>query len=85
MAKTIKVTVTAKIGGLKKTSTFDYSEPADFEEAIEMDGEDKAFKTYLNERKTNFQDQKRREMIKQITEKIGALDKDQLAELGLDL
>lgn len=41
--------------------TGDYVYPETWAEAVKMDGEDKAFKTYLTERYTNFLDAKRRE------------------------
>lgn len=34
----------------------EYSEPTTWAEACKMDGETKAFKTFLNERKTSFMD-----------------------------
>ena len=78
---TIKVSVKAKVGTLETTKEFDYKEPEDFAEAIEMDGETKAFKTFLNERKTNFQDKMRKQMVKDLTERIAA----KMKELGMEL
>jgi len=74
--KTIKVSVKAKMGKLEKMQEFSYDEPENFEEAIEMDGEAKAMKTYLNERKTNFQDKKRREMLDAMTKGVADLAKE---------
>ena len=62
-----------------------YDEPEDFAEAIEMDGETKAFKTFLNERKTNYMDTIRRDILKDATKKIGELSIEQLRSLGLDI
>jgi len=36
---------------MEKTISRSYDEPEDFAEGIEMDGEQRAFKTYLNKRK----------------------------------
>ena len=82
---TEKVRVKAKIGALVIEKEYDYDRPEDFEEAIEMDGEAKALKTYLNERKTNFQDKKRKGIIADTTAKLGALPAEKLRELGLDI
>jgi hypothetical protein len=79
--RTIKVSVKAKVGKLEKTKEFDYDEPEDFAEAIEMDGEVKAFKTFLNERKTNFQDSMRKKMVDDITKKV----MDKLKELDIEI
>ena len=40
-----------------------YTYPETWAEADEMDGHDKAFKTYLTERYTNFLDARRREAV----------------------
>jgi len=79
--KTEKVKVTVKLGNIQKTESFDYEYPENFEEAIEMDSEAKAMKTYLNERKTNFQDKHRREMLSELTASI----QKKLEELGIEL
>jgi predicted ArsR family transcriptional regulator len=79
--RTIKVSVKAKVGKLEKTKEFDYDEPSDFAEAIEMDGEREAFKTFLNERKTNFQDKMRKKMVDDITKKV----MDKLKELDIEI
>lgn len=79
--KTEKVKVTVKLGNIQKTESFDYEYPENFEEAIEMDGETKAMKTYLNERKTNIQDKHRRKMLSELTASI----QKKLEELGIEL
>ena len=79
--RTIKVSVKAKVGTLQTSKEFDYDEPSNFEDAIEMDTEKVAFKTYLNERKTNFQDKMRKQMVKDLTDKIA----EKMAELGIEL
>ena len=86
--KTITVNVTAKIGKIEKTETFNYDEPLDFAEGIEMDGEQKAFNAYLIKRKTNFQDAKRRKMLDTLTKGINNAMANpevlaKLAELGI--
>jgi len=58
---------------------YDYQEPEDFAEAIEMDGEATAFKVYLNERKTRFQDKMRKSMVEELTTDI----QKKLEELGI--
>ena len=79
-------TINAKIGALSlPAKTMDYERPKDFEEAIEMDGEQKAFKTYLNERKTNFMDKERKKMIKAFSVALGKMNPDKLREAGLDI
>jgi len=83
--KSYEIEVKAKIGSMIIPKKVNYDEPEDFAEGIEMDGEDKAFKTYLNERKTNFMDKIRREILKDATKKIGELSIDQLRSLGLDI
>ena len=75
------VKVTAKVGKIEKSKSFEYEYPENFEEAIEVDGESKAMKTYLNERKTNFQDKKRKEMVEQITKLIA----EKFAEMGIEI
>lgn len=77
----IKVDVKAKVGNIEKTQTFDYQEPEDFAEAIELDGEKEAFKIFLNERKTRFQDKMRKEMLSNLTKAI----QKKLQELGISL
>ena len=62
--RTYDVAVTCKLSGKKLTKNFPYDEPESLEEGIEMDGEDKVIRTWLNERKTNFQDKMRKEMLK---------------------
>jgi len=79
--KTEKVKVTVKLGNIQKTESFEYEYPENFEEAIEMDGETKAMKTYLNERKTNIQDKHRRKMLSELTASI----QKKLEELGIEL
>ena len=83
--KTYEIEVKAKIGSLVIPKKVNYNEPEDFAEAIEMDGETKAFKTFLNERKTNYMDKIRRDILKDATKKIGELSIDQLRSLGLDI
>jgi hypothetical protein len=79
--RTIQVSVKAKLKGtdIENTQTFNYDEPDDFAEAIEMDGEKEAFKTFLNERKTNFQDKMRKKMEEAMGKKIAALIKNDAA------
>ena len=79
--RTIKVSVTCKLAGKKFTREFDYDEPESLEEGIEMDGEEKLIKTWLNERKTNFQDKKRKEMLTAIEKAYLA----KIKEAGLSL
>ena len=79
--KTIKVSVKAKVGKLEKTASFDYDEPETLEEAIEADGKNDLFKTYLIKRKTNFQDKQRRDMVDKMTKAI----QKKLEELGIEL
>ena len=86
MPITESVTINAKIGALSlPAKTMDYERPKDFEEAIEMDGETKAFKTYLNERKTNFMDKERKQMIKDFSSALGKISPDKLREMGLQI
>ena len=79
--KTIKVSVKAKVGKLEKTAEFDYQEPETLEEAIESDGKDELFKTYLIKRKTNFQDKNRKGMVDKMTKAI----QKKLEELGIEI
>ena len=81
--RTIKVSVTAKVGSIKVSKEFDYDEPISWEEAVDMADNDEAgeFKRYLNERKTNFQDVKRKKMVDELTKKIAA----KLQEMGITL
>ena len=79
--KKIKVSVKAKVGSIEKTETYDYNEPDNLAEAIEVDTESKVFKTYLNKRKTNFQDEKRKDLVEALTNAILA----KMKELGITL
>lgn len=84
--KTYQITVKAKIGGLQlPNKEFSYEEPEDFEEGIEMDGEQKALKLYLNERKTQTMDKYRKKMVADFTKALGNLSADKLREFGLDI
>ena len=68
--------------------TIDYTRPGtedrnvpDLEEAIEMDGELKVWKLYLNERKTSFMDTRRRFLLnKSIPPELKAKLKDATPE-----
>ena len=82
----IKVSVKAKVGTIQMSKEFDYQEPETWQEAIEMAtkaGGDEAgeFKRYLNERKTNFQDSKRKKMVDSLTKRIA----EKMAEMGITL
>ena len=81
--KSIKVQVKAKVGTIVATKEFDYNEPESWDEAIELADGDEAgeFKRYLNERKTNFQDGHRKQMVTDLTKRIAA----KMAELGITL
>ena len=67
-----------------------YQEPENWKEACSMDTEQKAFKIFLNERKTNFQDKERKQELarinKQINEILGSeAIKKALAAEGIEL
>jgi len=88
--KSIKVQVKAKFGSIEVEEEFDYNEPDSWKEAVDMaDGNEAGeFKRYLNERKTNFQDSKRKAMLLGITKKLKILAampefKAKLKEIGI--
>ena len=74
--------------------TFDYEAPVDLSEAIDVDGEDKIFKLYAQQRKIAFLNAKRRELTggglpKALVQALKDADPEVLkkiaAEMGLDL
>ena len=69
---------------------FDYEFPASLEEALEVDGEDKIYKLYVQKRKINFMDAKRRELTggglpKQITAALKSADPEVIAKIAEQL
>lgn len=73
---------------------FDYEYPDGLEEALEVDGEEKVYKLYIQKRKINFMDAKRRELTggglpKQITAALKSADPEVIAriaeQLGVEL
>ena len=81
MAKKMSVDVKCKFGKFEKTVIMDYTEPENFEEAIEMDGEKKAFSIYLNKRKTNHMDKIRKKEVTAMQETI----MEKMKEMGIEL
>uniref|UniRef100_A0A6M3KIE0 Uncharacterized protein n=1 Tax=viral metagenome TaxID=1070528 RepID=A0A6M3KIE0_9ZZZZ len=71
--KKMKVSITAKLGKLEKSTSKDYEEPENWQEAIKSDGEAQAFKIFLIERKTRFQDKERKKLLDQMTKKLAEI------------
>lgn len=74
--------------------TFDYEAPVDLSEAVDVDGEDKIYKLYAQQRKIAFLNAKRRELTggglpKALIKALKDADPDVLKkiaeEMGLDL
>uniref|UniRef100_A0A6M3IGU3 Uncharacterized protein n=1 Tax=viral metagenome TaxID=1070528 RepID=A0A6M3IGU3_9ZZZZ len=81
-------------GQIIEGSPFVYEYPADLEEAVTVDGDEKVYKLFIQQRKIRFMDSKRREITggglpKQIVEALKAADPAKLAAiaeaLGVDL
>ena len=72
---TIIIKATSKMNkAIKQEIPTEYQWPETWQEAIEMDGsEAKAFKTYLDERKTNFMDKIRNKAVKSMDSKIAEI------------
>lgn len=84
--KKTTITVKAKIGKLALPSKeFDYEEPENLEEAVEIDKEPKIMKLYLNERKTQQMDKHRKKMVDTFTKALGEMSAEKLKEFGLDI
>jgi len=79
--KKLTVDVKCKFGKFEKTVVMDYDEPEDFAEAIEVDGEKKAFSIYLNKRKTNHMDVIRKKTVSEMQETVLA----KMKEMGIEL
>jgi len=69
---------------------FDYEFPDSLEEGLEVDGEEKVYNLYIQKRKINFMDAKRRELTggglpKQITAALKSADPDVIAKIAAQL
>jgi len=68
-------------------SPFDYTAPESMEEALEVDGEEKIFKLYMQQRKIRWMDSKRREVTggglpKQLADALKSADPAILAAIA---
>jgi len=68
----------------------EYEYPENLEEGFEVDGEEKCYKLYIQKRKINFMDNKRRELTggglpKQITAALKSADPDVIAAIAAQL
>ena len=87
---TSTIDIKCRVGKMEKIISREYDEPEDFAEGIEMDTEARAFKTYLNKRKTNFMDKERSIEVKRMEKEITKALQDpaivaKLAEMGINL
>jgi len=69
---------------------FDYDYPANLEEGFDVDGEEKCYKLYIQKRKINFMDNKRRELTggglpKAITAALKSADPNVIAAIATQL
>jgi hypothetical protein len=76
-----QITVKGKVGSIEIQGKYDYEYPESLEEGIDMDTDKKVMQLYQNERKTQYMDKCRKDLIKRATEKIA----EQMKTMDLDL
>ena len=70
------IEVKGKVGSIEIAGKYDYEYPESPEEGLEVDGEKRFMQLYQNERKTQFMDKCRKDLIKRATAKIAEKMKD---------